>query len=1160
MENRLTYQDISSKLMQLEEMNLSYKEKIKELESKNNTHSSFDYSIFETISSGIVIFWDNKIEYINPATKTMLGISSLEQYFEKSPLDFISPENKALAYERINLVLSGSQLPTIEEKIIRVDNHQIVDVLLTSSIITFKNTKRVLVVLTDITEKNHFEFELRKSINRLQSLYGLNKFNYETEVEFINFIIEEAERISNSYISFFHFVNDDQINLSLMTWSKNTFTQCTAPALGNYSVKEAGIWVECLSTGKPMIYNDYKKVKDKKGLPEGHFPIKRFMTFPIVDDGKYVAICGVGNKVTDYEEDDMRQLSIFLDAMWAKLKSFRFEQQLIDSENKYRNIIECSNDAILIIYNKTILFANKKLSELTGYKLNQLINKDFFSLYDFDSTKKVIQYYSLRMNGDYAPSSYEVYIKTKTGNLIPVEQSVEIIEFENKTSELIFIRNISDRKAHDIELLKLSKAVEFSPSSIIITDADAKIEYVNPKFTELTGYLPEEAIGRTPSILKSGQVEKMVYKAMWAAINSGNTWKGEFLNKKKSGDLFWVLSTISSIKDDKGNLQKFVSVSEEITSIKEKEAELLHSNTNLRLLNECHIALLNCENEDEMLFAFCDIAVTSLNYDLAIIAEHFTEDTDNYIEFKAYSSSELQPDLKKGIRINLSINCEINRAIVQNNLVACSNSDLCNNCIKGFFDVPYESMIVIPFVKNTATPKVLLLIKNTFVQITDAEYHLIYELLNYIIFGIDILQERLEKKRYEEIHLFEKEQLNVTLDSIADAVITVNREGFINYVNKATLKLFDEFENALLGKRIFDVINLFDLKDRKILFNPFDLVEEIIENKDVMKSIYVLLNSTNHRKNVNITASKILDAQSIFIGVVIVIKDITKLVKIETQAALSQKMESVGQLASGIAHEINTPMQFVGDNTFFLKESFDSIFNFVNTVRSSIVENKFSTLEDYILFMRDKYQENDMEYLSQEIPTAIDRTLDGIDRVRKIVIAMKNFAHSSGKQKAQSNLNQGIEVTVTISKNEWKYIGELVTELNPNMPPVFCSLDEINQVFLNIIVNSAHAIAERKLTEPNLEGKILIKTDFDKANAVIQITDNGCGIQKDKINRIFDPFFTTKEVGKGTGQGLSIAHDIIVDKHKGTIEVESQWGVGTKFIITLPISGAKYGE
>jgi two-component system, NtrC family, sensor kinase len=179
--------------------------------------------------------------------------------------------------------------------------------------------------------------------------------------------------------------------------------------------------------------------------------------------------------------------------------------------------------------------------------------------------------------------------------------------------------------------------------------------------------------------------------------------------------------------------------------------------------------------------------------------------------------------------------------------------------------------------------------------------------------------------------------------------------------------------------------------------------------------------------------------------------------------------------------------------------------------------------------------------------------LIGIDRVRQIVLAMKDFAHPGIKSKALYDLNHGIEVTVTISRNEWKYVADLETNLDPSLPFIYCSMDEINQVVLNMIVNSSHSIKDMLEKGREEKGKIVICTRREGEEAVIYISDTGKGISKEIISKIYDPFFTTKEVGKGTGQGLAIAHDIIVNKHKGSIQVESEIGKGTTFIIKIPI-------
>jgi two-component system, NtrC family, sensor kinase len=290
------------------------------------------------------------------------------------------------------------------------------------------------------------------------------------------------------------------------------------------------------------------------------------------------------------------------------------------------------------------------------------------------------------------------------------------------------------------------------------------------------------------------------------------------------------------------------------------------------------------------------------------------------------------------------------------------------------------------------------------------------------------------------------------------------------------------------------------------------------------------------------------------------VQDVTERIKLETQNALSQKMESVGQLAAGIAHEINTPMQFVGDNTYFIHDAFKSYIEYINYVKEYLSKDFiYGNRESAVKEIKQKEEEMDIDYLNKEVPVAIERTQNGIARVSKIVLAMKNFSHPSQKQKSSANINQGVDVTVTISRNEWKYVAEMETKLDPELPLIHCCMDEINQVLLNMVVNAAHTIGEKiagnkEQGEKSTDlGKISIETLGAGDFIEILISDTGCGIPADKISRIWEPFYTTKEVGKGTGQGLAIAHDIIVNKHNGEILVDSAVGQGTTFTIRLPI-------
>jgi signal transduction histidine kinase len=194
----------------------------------------------------------------------------------------------------------------------------------------------------------------------------------------------------------------------------------------------------------------------------------------------------------------------------------------------------------------------------------------------------------------------------------------------------------------------------------------------------------------------------------------------------------------------------------------------------------------------------------------------------------------------------------------------------------------------------------------------------------------------------------------------------------------------------------------------------------------------------------------------------------------------------------------------------------------------------------------------DVDYLRNEIPKAIEHLLEGVAQVARIVRAMKEFSHPGPVEKAPVNINRAIESTILVCKSEWKYVAGLTTDFDPELPPVPCVASEFNQVILNLIVNAAHAIGD-VVRDSNQKGSIRISTRRDDGWVEVRVSDTGAGIPEDIRTKIFTPFFTTKEVGKGTGQGLAISHSVIVRKHQGTIHFESEVGVGTTFVIRLPL-------
>jgi PAS domain S-box-containing protein len=261
--------------------------------------------------------------------------------------------------------------------------------------------------------------------------------------------------------------------------------------------------------------------------------------------------------------------------------------------------------------------------------------------------------------------------------------------------------------------------------------------------------------------------------------------------------------------------------------------------------------------------------------------------------------------------------------------------------------------------------------------------------------------------------------------------------------------------------------------------------------------------------------------------------------RLELELRMAQKLEAVGRLASGVAHEINTPMQYVSDNVTFLSESVDDLASVINAYRVERANGDAVAAEV------------EADYLLTELPKAMQRARDGLKRVTNIVRAMKEFSHPSTEARSSADINKALETTLEVARSEYKHIAVVDLNLAP-LPLVPCNIGELNQVFLNMLVNAGHAIEASGKDVSS--GRISIATRHVGAELLISFEDNGCGIKPENLDKIFDPFFTTKEVGKGTGQGLAISRSIVVDRHGGALDVHSVVGTGTRFTIRLPVT------
>jgi len=277
-------------------------------------------------------------------------------------------------------------------------------------------------------------------------------------------------------------------------------------------------------------------------------------------------------------------------------------------------------------------------------------------------------------------------------------------------------------------------------------------------------------------------------------------------------------------------------------------------------------------------------------------------------------------------------------------------------------------------------------------------------------------------------------------------------------------------------------------------------------------------------------------------------EDVTPIRQTQQDMERSQLLQNMGRLVAGIAHEINTPIQFIGDNLHFLEEAWAAIgFQFKRLVRVTHQEGENAEPTEA--------ESPDMSFFFSEVPEAIRQSLEGVERVSGLVSAMRDFSRLDERRMASADLNRAVRSTLTLLRNELKYIADVQMLLDPALPEVYCSIDEISRVLLNMLINAGHSVKEKIDNGLFTRGTISVSTRAIDQQVEISITDNGMGIPEDIRQRIFERFFTTKRntQAQGTGQGLAMARSIVEERHHGHIRFETNVGEGTTFYISIPI-------
>jgi PAS domain S-box-containing protein len=393
----------------------------------------------------------------------------------------------------------------------------------------------------------------------------------------------------------------------------------------------------------------------------------------------------------------------------------------------------------------------------------------------------------------------------------------------------------------------------------------------------------------------------------------------------------------------------------------------------------------------------------------------------------------------------------------------------------------------------------------------------------------------------------ERDKLKNIFRSAPVTMGTLDPQGRIVDVNCALEELFGFSREELLGKSYLGFLSAEDVAASRDAF--VQLVDGARRNNQTQRRM-VAKDGRSLLVNIGLTAVRDHEGKAQLL--IVTVEDVTERTRLEVELRHSQKLESVGRLAAGIAHEINTPIQFVGDNVHFLSGAFEQLLalcaSYQNACKRSVAGQV--SAED-IAQIKQEEELADLDYLRANIPASILATIDGVGRVAKIVQSMKAFAHPDRGEKEPSDLNLALRNTLTVATNELKYVAAVETEFG-ELPMVPCFLSDLNQVFLNLLVNAAHAVGD-VVGKSSQRGVIRVRTYCEQDHVVVAISDTGTGIPADLHGRIFEPFFTTKEVGKGTGQGLALARSVIVEEHGGTLTFTTEMGKGTTFFIRIPV-------
>jgi len=713
------------------------------------------------------------------------------------------------------------------------------------------------------------------------------------------------------------------------------------------------------------------------------------------------------------------------------------------------------------------------------------------------------------------PQTYESFLERADNTLrrIIVTKAPFFDKRGNPTGLVGTFIDITERHALEEEVRKLSLAVEQSPVSIVITDTVGCIEYVNPRFCQVTGYTRGEAIGQTHRILKSEETPPERYAELWHTISSGNEWHGEFHNKRKNGELYWEFASISPLFDKEGRITGYLASKEDITERKAVEMALNESEARLnKLVNSAQdaIIMINPDGAISMwndsavrIFGYSPQEAIGRNYHRLIAPERYH--APHFQAFNAFMETGEGAALGQvlelfGLRKNgeeFPVELALSRVQINGQ----------RHAIGIFRDITARKQAEQLLTESKAE-----------LEVKHAELE---ELFTWV-----------------ESAKVEWEQ---TLDSLRDLVILTDPAGKVRRCNRLLYQLANKSHDEIIGTDWPDI-----LTEAGFTFPVLNETsgEVVHKSSNRFYNLYIYDITSPDTGQVTGRVMSLVDTTELRSITEELQKAYDELQTTQIKVFQQEKLASIGQLAAGVAHEINNPMGFISSNLTTLGKYFERTKEFVAVISSAFIDCANVAAHAGVDEQRKRLK---IDYIFDDSPQLIAESLDGAHRVRKIVQDLKSFSRVDDAEQKRADLKECLESTIGIAWNEIKYVATLTKDYG-DISPVLCYPQQLNQVFMNLLVNAAHAITG--------QGEIRLRTWQDGDQACVSVSDTGCGISEENQKHIFEPFFTTKEVGKGTGLGLSISYDII-KKHHGDILVDSETGTGTTFTVRIPINGVE---